>query len=176
MAGIECSGARANAGVNHVGYGFKYHVATIAAIFFALTVGLVVGSLFVSPRITVQQTRQIERLRNDVNRDIVITRTEKDRDEKALSAFVPAALHGKLAGVSAAIVQTGDYPEAAASIREALTQGDAHVLSTTATLHFIDRPDGLLLPDLQSRSQVQAGFPATRGRACRPYRQTDRAR
>ena len=162
MAGNGCNGCSVVAGVNHVGYGFKYHVATIAAIFFALTVGLVVGSLFVSPRITVQQTRQIERLRSDVNRDIVLTRTEKERDEKALSAFVPAALHGKLAGVSAAILQTGDYPEAAASIKEALIQGDAHVLSTTSTLHFMDRPDELMLPDLQSRAQLQAGFPATR--------------
>ena len=145
-----------------MGFGFKYHVATIAAIFFALTVGLIVGSLFVSPRIAVQQTRQIERLRSDVNRDIVQTRTEKERDEKALAVFIPASIHGKMAGISASIIQTGDYPEATAGIREALTQADAHVASSLSVLHFMNRPDELLVQDLQMKAQVQPGFPVTR--------------
>jgi Copper transport outer membrane protein, MctB len=145
-----------------VGFGFKYHVATIAAIFFALTVGLIVGGLFVSPRIAVQQTRQIERLRTDVNRDIAITRTEKERDERALAALVPAAIHGRLAGVSATIVQTGDYPEATAGIREALTQADARVVCSLSIAHYMTRPDELLLADLKVKSQVLSGFPSTR--------------
>ena len=46
-----------------MGLGFKYHVVTIAAIFFALTIGLVVGSLFGSPRVPQTTMIAIEALK-----------------------------------------------------------------------------------------------------------------
>src|SRR5437588_9396652 len=95
---------------NRLGPGFKYHVTTISAIFFALAVGLVVGSLYVSPRLADRQTRAIESLRKTFNKTIADQQAELTHYQQYAAHVTPALLRDKLIGADVAVVQTGDYP------------------------------------------------------------------
>ena len=145
-----------------MGFGFKYHVVTVAAIFFALTVGLVVGSLLLSPKIADQQTRQIKNLGDVVTNDFRLNKAQKDRADKALAEFVPAAVKGKLAGALVAIVQTGNYPDAVGDARLGLQQAGAQVVSVTTIDHGMDRPNDVLEPALANLNKIDGRFPTDR--------------
>src|SRR5579871_5186784 len=114
-----------------LGFGFKYHVVTVAAIFFALTVGLVVGSLLVSPGVAKQQSDTIANLTREVKEGIKVKDQQIDHLHKCLAVAVPALIKERLKGVTVALVQTGDYPEATAHAKEALEQAGAQVVSVT---------------------------------------------
>lgn len=137
-------------------------MVTVAAIFFALTVGLVVGSLLLSPKVADQQGRLIKDMRDVVANDFKLNKAQKDIDDKALSAFVPAAIKGKLLGTAVAIVQTGNYPDAVNNAKEALQQADAQVVSITTIDHEMDRPDDVLDPSLTSLNKLDGRFPTDR--------------
>jgi hypothetical protein len=145
-----------------LGPGFKYHVVTVAAIFFALTVGLVVGSLYVSPQLADRQTRAIVSLRNTVNKDIVAQRKQIDTYQKFVSQVLPALLSDKLTGVSVAIVQTGDYPDALNHVHEALQMAGAKVLSITTIDRAFDRTDAVLMPALTDLHNADPRIPTDR--------------
>lgn len=145
-----------------LGFGFKYHVVTVAAIFFALTVGLVVGSLLLSPKVADQQAKQIKKLGDVVTNDFKLNKAQKDTADKALAAIVPAAVKGKLLGVPVAIVQTGNYPDAASEAREALLQAGARIVSVTTIDHEMDRPNDLLEPALAALNKSDGRFPTDR--------------
>ena len=114
-----------------MGPGFKYHIVTIAAIFFALTAGLVVGSLYVSPQVADGQKRAITNLRETINKNVADQRAEIERYQKFVAAASPILIQNRLKGEPVAIVQTGDYPEATEKVRAALTQANARIVSVT---------------------------------------------
>jgi hypothetical protein len=107
-----------------LGPGFKYHIVSISAIFFALTVGLVVGSVFVSPQFARGQETAIKKLQTTLNTDIEEKRQELKQYEECVAAISPLALRGKLGHATVAIIQTGDYPEAASRANEAIAMAD----------------------------------------------------
>lgn len=148
-----------------MGPGFKYHVVTVAAIFFALTVGLVVGSLFVSPRIADRQERAIEALRKTFN---ALSEENKEKAlqlsqyKECLSSTMPLAIRGKLSGATVALIQTGDYPDARAKVMESLQLAGARVVSQTTIEQKFARPDEVLNPILATLHSKDPRFPADR--------------
>jgi hypothetical protein len=140
-------------------------VVTVAAIFFALTVGLVVGSLFVSPRVADRQERALVDLRKTFN-SLSLENKEKTQQiaqyKECLNSTLPLAIRGKLTGVTVALIQTGDYPDARAGALEALQQAGAHVVSQTTIEQSFARPDEALLPNLAALHTQDMRFPSDR--------------
>ena len=148
-----------------MGLGFKYHVVTIAAIFFALTIGLVVGSLYVSPRVPRQTLHAIESLQKSQtaldknNQDL---KQERDTLQNCLRQSLPYALKGRLSGQTVAVVQTGGSRGVGADVRDALTEAGALVVSLTTIEHPFEEPDESLLPRLTERHAGDARVPTDR--------------
>jgi len=124
---------------------FRYHITSIAGIFIALAVGIIIGSglvggpsvkkqnSFIRQQIHDIQTRfntlTIEiRRKDDTIRDL---QTELDRSERLARAMIPSTLRGRLAGRNVAIIQTGDYKEATAAVQSMLKNAGANVTSVT---------------------------------------------
>ncbi len=145
-----------------MGPGFKYHVVTIAAIFFALAIGLVVGSLFASPSLADRQKRAIASLQNTLNKDNADLRQDLGRYREFASETMPLLLRGRLANAPVAIIQTGDYADALPNLRAALEMAGARVLSVTTIDRAFARPDELLNPDLTTLHNADARFPVNR--------------
>ena len=131
-----------------MGPGFKYHVVTIAAIFFALTLGLVVGSLYVSPQVADGQKRAITNLRETINKDVADQRAEIERYQKFVAAASPVLIQNRMKGEPVAIIQTGDYPDAVERVRAALTQANARIVSVTHLDEAFNRSDDRLQAQL----------------------------
>ncbi len=111
-----------------MGPGFKYHVATIAAIFFALAVGLVVGSLTVSPRLVHGYEGALKGLRTTLNQDITEKSDQVSRYKTGLHAILPVALKHKLSNANVVVVVTGHYSDTLTSVDDALQMAGAHIV------------------------------------------------
>src|SRR5579871_3617787 len=148
-----------------MGPGFKYHVVTVSSIFFALTVGLVYGSLFVSPRIANiadRQARLFANAQEKLQGDLKSKTQDLDHEEKALAALLPITLQGKLTDVPFAIIQTGDYPETVTRVHETLKQADARVQCVMEIGKNFDRPDEVVESDLATLHATDPQFPTNR--------------
>ena len=124
--------------------GFRYHVTTIVGIFLALAVGIMIGSSFVQTPIVEQQTKRLEELGAQFNREIAPLRESNRSYAGFIEAITPRLIANELAGIRVAIVQTGDYPETTRSVREALESAGAQVESET-----------VLLPDFPAKAPAQ---------------------
>lgn len=133
-----------------MGPGFKYHIVTITAIFFALTVGLVIGSLTVSPHMVRSYETQLKGLKTSLNLDLIDKSRQIRHLTEAVHGMLPAVLNGRLKGKAVAIVQTGDYSEPTAGIRDALAQAGAQITSVITLQPLLARPDELLKPQLEA--------------------------
>ena len=145
-----------------MGPGLKYHVVTIAAIFFALTIGLVVGSLIVSPRVADRQQRAIARLQTTLNLDNISLHQKLKHWEEFGDRVSPVLLKGRLAGTPVAIIQTGDYPDALARVRESLQLADARLPAVFTIGRAYDRPDDALSATLGALHADNPLLPADR--------------
>ncbi|MCW3099707.1 MAG: hypothetical protein JWL77_5325 [Chthonomonadaceae bacterium] len=145
-----------------MGPGLKYHVITVAAIFFALTIGLVVGSLIVSPGVADRQGRAITRLQTTLNQDNISLRQKLKRWEDFGGRVSPVLLKGRLFGAQVCVIQTGDYPDATARVRETLQLADARIPIVLTMGRAYDRPDEVLNPALASLHTANPLLPADR--------------
>ncbi len=140
-----------------MGPGFKYHIVSISAIFFALTIGLVVGSVFVSPQFANRQQNLILQLQRTLNSDIKENRQEITQYKECVAALSPLALKGKLGTAAVAIIQTGDYPEDAARASDAIALAQPRGIVHLAITSAVDRSDeavGSLLKDLHAQNPL----------------------
>ena len=138
---------------------------TIAAIFFALTIGLVVGSLYVSPRVPHTYERAIEVLKksqSSLDKSNDDLKRERDLLQNSLRQALPFALKGRLNGQSVALVQSGDESGITADARDTLTQAGAQVVSVTTLERPFQQPDELLLPRLTALHTADPRYPVTR--------------
>lgn len=114
---------------------FRYHIATIIAMFLMLGIGIVVGSATnLGPAVIKQQTSTIQSLSGKL--DNVLQESARDhsllkQNEEALTELVPRLVGGKLAGKKIAIIRTGDYADAAASAEQAIAAAGGAVVSET---------------------------------------------
>ncbi len=144
-----------------MGPGFKYHVVTISAIFFALTVGLIVGSLFLSPLLAANQLKASRNLQDLFKTDIQVQRPQLEQYKTFTAEALPILLKNRLAHKVVAIVQAGDYSGAIAPIKEALEMAGARVEILTIGSPF-DRSDEVLANHLMEARAEDARLPQDR--------------
>lgn len=120
----------------------RYHIYSIAAIFLALAIGIVIGSSFAksSPSDSTDR-RIIQRYENDMNTLKVEitkkTRTAADSEIKAKQyqdfchTIMPFVIKDKLLWRHVAIIRTGDYDDLTGSVKQTLETAGAQVTSIT---------------------------------------------
>src|SRR2546423_14344784 len=91
--------------------GFRYHVITVAAIFLALGIGIVMGMSVVQGAIVGQVNRTLEALRNQYNRDVQPLKLQNSRYAEFVGAMTPGLLASQVRGARISIIQPGDYPD-----------------------------------------------------------------
>ncbi|MHB9035915.1 MAG: copper transporter [Armatimonadota bacterium] len=120
----------------------RYHIYSLAAVFFALAVGIVIGTSFARKSPTSSTERgTIVRYENSMR--VLKREIEMASDENAQKAEVaknceefcrvvlPTVAKDRLAWRNVAIVQTGDYDELSGNVKLALELAGAHVNSVT---------------------------------------------
>lgn len=143
----------------------RYHVYSLAAVFFALAVGIVFGTTFArtSPasqaeRRTIQRyensmrllKREIERATEGAARNERIAKSS----EEFCKAVLPIVAKDRMFWRNVAIVQTGDYDALTGSVKQALELAGAHV----ATVTTINRAFDFGKPDLVAHALRNCGI------------------
>ena len=148
-------------------FGLRYHVASLAAVFVALAVGILLG-VAISGRVTdASEGLEEENLRNDNQRlqqDLEAARAAEDAanlrgegSEELLSRAYPALMSGRLEGEEVALIFLGPSDGSArADVERALADADAGSPSRVVALNVPvngDDLDGTLEGD-----ELLAGF------------------
>ena len=96
--------------------GLRYHIASLAAVFLALAVGLLIGGLFLNTAPTTTQDKLISRIKGDIEtltKESNANKQALERNREFIKALAPA-LHNKLMNSrSVVVVVTGDDDTAA---------------------------------------------------------------
>ena len=85
---------------------FRYHIASLAAVFLALGIGIFVGTAFVGAPVVERQTRLIKNLEKNVTAQLQDA-SEREKNEEALREIMPLLVKGKLSGRRVLLLQTG---------------------------------------------------------------------
>ncbi|MEN6370632.1 MAG: copper transporter [Armatimonadota bacterium] len=137
----------------------RYHVYSLAAVFFALAIGVVIGTSFVGkPADRAQVLRISERYEHTLStmddrlreqdRNFRAAKADLARSEKMNHALMPVALKDKLLYYNIAIVQTGDYDDLATSLRSVIQSAGGQVTSITKISPKFDFEDKAALADV----------------------------
>ena len=132
----------------------RYHIYSIAAIFLALAVGIVIGTSFAksfpsdaSGRHTIQRYEQDMRTLREAILQAHDTATKREAAAEAWQeycrAIMPAVVKNKLYWRNVVVVQTGDSDDLTGSVKEALALAGAQVTCTVdidPTFPFGDNP------------------------------------
>lgn len=151
-----------------MGPGFKYHIVTVAGIFFALTIGLILGSQFVSPILISRLDRSMKALQTtytlDLNEEKKKNEERKrlDQAQECLATVAPLAIRDRLKDIPIAIIQIGDYPDTAQKVKDSLVDAGAHVLSLITLDPKLARSDEVLKSNLKQTREQNAWFPQDR--------------
>ena len=135
-------------------FGLRYHVASLAAVFVALAVGILLG-VAISGRVTdASEGLEEENLRNDNQRlqqDLEAARAAEDAanmrgegSEELLSRAYPALMSGRLEGEEVALIFLGPSDESArADVERTLADADAGSPSRVVALNVPVNGDDL---------------------------------
>lgn len=143
----------------------RYHVYSLAAVFFALALGIVIGTSFLSmapgsksERKTIARYSesmrtlkdQIESISKEIDRS---RRLVSDLDD-LVAKLAPSMVAGKLTFKSVAIIQTGDYDQVVPDVQKALEEAGARVSSITEISRSYDFAD----QDKLAQALVKSGI------------------
>ena len=138
---------------------FRYHIASLAAIFLALGLGIVVGTAFFGTPTVDRLTQQIKRLEARESEMREETRRTA-RSEEALRQLLPGLVRGTLAGKRVLIIQTGTDAEMVE--KAVLTVQLAGGIPARMTLAAPEEWGSLPLDDIPALArQIQQGTGAT---------------
>jgi hypothetical protein len=132
-------------------YNLRYHLASLIAVFLALTVGLVLGTVITERGIITDQSsalvEDLQRQFGDLRAENSALRTESDRDSAFASAVVPHLIAGSLEGSSTAIVTGAGRIDGQDAVRSAVEAAGSDVVSIVVTREAAglgeDVPEGL---------------------------------
>ncbi|MCL6588672.1 MAG: copper transporter [Firmicutes bacterium] len=118
---------------------FRYHLTSLVAVFLALALGILLGSNFIAgssverqvAKRLEQQFSQLQAENRSQQRTISSLNELMRKSEEFERSVLPALVAGHLAGRRVAIIQAGDYMEAAQSAKSALETAGAEVISVT---------------------------------------------
>jgi len=102
---------------------FKYHVASLVAVFLALGIGILVGSSFLGENVNEAIIQQQKQIVSNLNRDFEQMRQDHKVAQEEIESYksalniskqfedqvLPALLSGKLAGKNIAVIETSNY-------------------------------------------------------------------
>ena len=145
-----------------MGPGFKYHIVTITAIFLALTVGLVIGSLYVSPQLADKQGKEIRKLQSSLQLSLSQQKRQLQHYGEFIEQTRPTLLKNKLNGTKVAIIQTGDYPDVVSKVKEALQSAGALVVSETSIESAYQQSDEMMKKNLEALHTEDIRIPTDR--------------
>jgi len=114
-----------------MGPGFRYHVATIVAIFLALGVGMVIGSSHLQEALVERLRIQLRELNERFTNEIQPLRKDNEEKSKALGILAARVTRNALKDIRVALVVTGDYGDAAQQAADAMRKAGAALESTT---------------------------------------------
>ena len=129
---------------------FRYHIASLAAVFLALGLGILIGSSLLSDeKLYEQQGKLVDRwkliasLRQDkrnLEEEIVSLELALKREEQFGQAALPLLTRNKLTGQRLAIVQLTQTTVSSevSALKNCLQQAGAEVISTTSLLRYSD--------------------------------------
>lgn len=120
----------------------RYHLISIVAVFLALAIGMLIGSSFLAGSSIEGLKREFAILRteNRLHQEAVSSLEDRLKKHKDFErAAMPLLVRDQLVWRRVAIVQTGDYSEAAQSAKAALDGAGAQIVSVT-TLSDISSP------------------------------------
>lgn len=125
----------------------RYHVASLAAVFLALGIGILIGTAFVGSPLVARQTGLIKRLEGQVA-DLQRDTRAAERTEAALAQLVPGTVANSLMGRSILLLQTGAFADAVDEARQALEAAGATVYQAELPLDtWRDLPDDRALQE-----------------------------
>lgn len=120
----------------------RYHIYSLAAVFLALAVGIVIGTSFVKGTSPADSAHRTIRRYEGVMRKLQVEISRASQDAAAkdaiskncqdfCSAVMPVVLKDRLAWRNVAIVQTGDYGQLTGAVKRALELAGSQVTSVT---------------------------------------------
>ena len=114
-----------------MGPGFRYHVATIVAIFMALGVGMIIGSSYLQEALVERLRQQLAQLNERFTTEIQPLRRESEDKSRAIAALTSRITQNALTKTRVAIVVTGDYAEPIPDMSDAIRAAGGTVQSVT---------------------------------------------
>lgn len=155
-----------------MGYSGRYHAASLAAVFLALAVGLLIGAEFGDNVVSGTAENLRESLSGDLdeaNAKIDDLEAQLDREVQFGQAVYPALVTDTLPGRNLAVVALGDRPDA---VREDITDALAPTGAKVTQVAVVREPPdkkalGDLLPDPRSPRSARARAELTAKRAGR---------
>ncbi|HEX7464254.1 MAG TPA: copper transporter [Actinomycetota bacterium] len=130
---------------------FRYHIFTIAAIFLAIALGIVVGNIYVQPGLVNNLRSQTEALRGDMSELRAQVGDLETRESQLQQAgdILSELDEGGLAGVQVAIVtQDGADDRMLTQARESLDTAQAEVVAVLSVTERMGGTDSLARQDL----------------------------
>lgn len=109
---------------------FRYHVASLSAVFLALGIGMLVGTAFVGTKVVDRQTAAVDRLTKETI-ELRKETWEREQTEQMLSEAVPILVRQALAAKSVLVIQAGGSSGAADQAQKALELAGATVKRAT---------------------------------------------
>ena len=112
----------------------RYHLVSLAAVFLALSVGMLIGGLFLNTAPAETQQRLIRRIQEDLARisaESDRNRRDFERMDQAIRELTPRLVKQRLKARRIAVVQTGDDDRALADTLKALRDAGAEIVSVT---------------------------------------------
>lgn len=149
---------------------FRFHIVSLTAVFFALAIGLVVGTAALNGPVADSLAGQVDGLgeQNEQLRDQVSQlRSELETQERIAAQLAPAALAGRLAGDRVVVVAAPSGVQYADEVIEMLGLAGASVTgSVELTPDFVDPNRSDALRDLAVAAlppSLKDGLPADGG-------------
>lgn len=139
-----------------MGYSGRYHAASLAAIFVALAIGILIGVGLADDVVSGASEEIEDRLRSDLDAAEVEAENlaaELEQERQFTDRAAPALVAGKLARDRVALIALGDLPDdTAADAQSALEGADAKL----ASVAVLDLP-----PDLGALREAAGGLPGS---------------
>lgn len=112
----------------------RYHMVSLAAVFLSLSIGMLIGGLFLQATPEETQQRLVRRIQEDLARITAESdrnRRDFERMEQAIRSLAPRLVGERLKARRVAVVQTGDDDSALGDTLKALRGAGAEAVSVT---------------------------------------------
>lgn len=141
---------------------FRYHLLTLVAVFLALGLGMVIGIAYLQGPTVDSLTRQVRELNLRFTTEVAPLREENRTMAEGIASLRRQVTQAVGLSGKAAVIRTGDYPEAARAVREVLTEAGLTVQNTTVVPHEFPVKARLAMDRIVAR--LSAGRPQLQAR------------